>query len=77
MDDFKKNIRYIRLLEKRLVKMPESLKIVQRRTLRTAIAVLRCLNGLDFQEFSHTLFFLCVDTRTSEFNRQYEAQLEP
>jgi hypothetical protein len=76
MDDFKKNIRYIRLLEKRLVKMPESLKIVQRRTLRTAIAVLRCLNGLDFQEFSHTLFFLCVDTRTSEFNRQYEAQLE-
>lgn len=72
----KKQTRYMRLLEKRIVKSPEISKIIQRRTLRSAMAVIRCLDGLDFTDFSHTLFFLCANSNATEFNRIYQAQLE-
>ena len=73
---FKKDVRYIRLLEKRLVKKPEESKQLQRRTLHSALAVLRCLKDVPFSDFSRTLYFLCVDSKTDEFTRYYEAQLE-
>ena len=73
---FKKETRYIRLLEKRLVKKPEDAKQLQRRTLHSAFAVLNNLKNLKFSDFSRTLYFFCADAKTEEFTRYYESQLE-
>ena len=76
LSDFKKEARWTRLLEKRLVKKPEEVKTLHRRTLQSAKAIIRCLRGLDFSDFSRSLFFLCADSKMDAFTREYEAQLE-
>lgn len=68
--------RHIKRLNKKLEGKPPALRIIQRRTLNTAVQVLERLESIDFSVLSTSLYFYTEDLRMNEFTKYYEQQVE-
>ena len=63
-------------LNKKIKDKPEPVKVLQRRTMNSALAILQNLQGIPFEKLSMSLYFYCQDLKMYEFTHQYEAQVE-
>lgn len=79
MDFMVKEMRHrewTRRLNKKLEGKPQAIKMIQRRTLSTALLVVDLIENIPFAKLSMTLYFYCQDVNMAKFTRLYESQIE-
>ena len=74
--EYEKVLKWWGKLERKLKDKPDTIKILRKRTMNSAISVLDNIRGLDFSEISTSLYFTTQDLKMQEFTKLYDAQVE-
>ena len=74
--EYEKVLKWWSKLERKLKDKPETIKILRKRSMNSAISVLDNIRGLDFSEISTSLYFTTQDLKMQEFTKLYDAQVE-
>lgn len=69
-------LRYAKWFDRKSASMPGPMKILQRRTLGTAIQVIENVYDIPFEKMATANFLFCQDIKTEKFTRLYEAQID-
>ena len=69
-------LRYARWFDRKSASMPGPMKILQRRTLGTALQVIENVYDIPFEKMTTANYFFCKDIRTEKFTRLYESQID-
>lgn len=67
---------YIKKFHKKLKNTPRPMQILQKRTLNSALAILRNIQDIPFDRLSMSLYFFTQDVKMGQFTRAYESQIE-
>ena len=74
--EYEKVLKWWSKLERKLKDKPDTIKILRKRSMNSAISVLDNIRGLDFSEISTSLYFTTQDLKMQEFTKLYDAQVE-
>lgn len=70
------SIRYAKAFNRKNAKLAGPMKILQKRTLGTAIQVIENVYDIPFEKLATANYLFCQDIKTEKFTRLYEAQID-
>lgn len=70
------DLKYWKILKKKLKGTPEIMQILPKRTHNTAVGIIELIHDIPFEKLSMSLYFYCLDVKMNQLTRLYESQIE-